>query len=377
VALVTHAAQTVPVRFEGIPYVRIGSATPRLDDHPDRERNLLTLLSATTFEDDTAVEHLGDEEMFELLDVEGALRLLGQVVQGNPATQLQQLSRFGVIEAMGGGFWSVSKGGAILFARDLRSFGLPYERKAPRVVHYVGETRVRTLREQTGQRGYAIAFEGLVSYIERQLPHREILVGVTRREQGVYPLVAVRELVANALVHQDLSIRGAGPMIELFDGRVEISNPGPPLVEVDRLLDEPPRSRNERIGRLMRQIGYCEERGSGIDKVITLAEEYQLPPPECDVHQQSFRATLYGPRGFEDMTTEERLRACYQHACLLWVAGRRPMTNSTLRERLGLPSNRAAVISRLFTEATTFGLIKRADPSNQSRAQASYVPYWA
>ena len=141
-----------------------------------------------------------------------------------------------------------------------------------------------------------------------------------REDVPVYPLEALRQLIANGLIHHDLSVTGAGPMIEVFASRLEVSNPGVPLINVDRLLDEPPRSRNERTARLMRQIGYCEERGSGIDRVVGLAEIFQLPAPDFAIRGQSFVATLLTPRSFADMSLNERARACYQHACLRWVA---------------------------------------------------------
>jgi predicted HTH transcriptional regulator len=93
----------------------------------------------------------------------------------------------------------------------------------------------------------------------------------------------VRELVANALIHQDFSLSGAGPMVEIFDGRIEITNPGEPLVDTDRFLDSPPTSRNEGLASLMRRFRICEERGSGIDKVVAQLELYQLPPPVFEV----------------------------------------------------------------------------------------------
>ena len=57
-------------------------------------------------------------------------------------------------------------------------------------------------------------------------------------------------------------------MIEIFATRLEITNPGAPIVDVIRFLDTPPRSRNELMAAFMRRIGICEERGSGIDKVV-------------------------------------------------------------------------------------------------------------
>jgi ATP-dependent DNA helicase RecG len=63
--------------------------------------------------------------------------------------------------------------------------------------------------------------------------------------------------VANALIHQDFSVTGTGPMVEVFANRMEITNPGLPLVSTQRFLDSPPRSRNEQLASFMRRVGIC------------------------------------------------------------------------------------------------------------------------
>lgn len=123
---------------------------------------------------------------------------------------------------------------------------------------------------------------------------------------SVYPSAAVRELVANALIHQDFSITGTGPFVEIFDDRVEISNPGRPLVEPLRFVDSPPRSRNERLADIMRRAGICEERGSGWDKIGFQVEVYQLPAPLVEVTPEHTRVTLYGHRELNDMDRADR-----------------------------------------------------------------------
>jgi len=65
--------------------------------------------------------------------------------------------------------------------------------------------------------------------------------------------------------------------VEIFDDRIEITNPGEPLVDTQRFVDTPPRSRNEALASLMRRFRICEERGSGIDKVVFQVELFQLP----------------------------------------------------------------------------------------------------
>ena len=369
VALVVEAADRVPVRFEHIAYVRIGSATPALHDHADREERLLAILAATRYEDDPALEHATEDEVFDLVDVYGALEKLRETPASAPADALRQLERNKLLKSTGGGHWTISNVAAILFARSLEAFGLAYARKAPRVVIYPGSSRGRTLREQTGVKGYAIGFDGLADYLDLHVPRSERLRGYTRVDHPLYPMVALRELLANAL-HQDFFVRGAGPVVEVFDGRIEIANPGAPLVDVDRLIDEPPRSRNERLAYLMRQIGYCEERGSGIDKIVEAAEIYQLPPPHFALKKAGFIGTLYAARDFGQMTATERVRATYQHASLLWASGRTALTNASLRKRFGLPDNPAGQVSRLIGEAVDAG----AHSPTSSRTRTGQPP---
>ncbi len=129
-----------------------------------------------------------------------------------------------------------------------------------------------------------------------------------------------------------MTITGSVPMIEIFDDRIEITNPGHPLVRTERFIDAPPRSRNEALAALMRRMNICEERGSGIDKVIEAVELYQLPPPDFRAEDQHTRAVLYAPRDFAHMTAAERVRAC---SSTPYCAGCRAnrTTNTSLRTR--------------------------------------------
>lgn len=378
ILLEVGAAFGVPIRFERVAYIRIGDATPPIEEHPDHEKRLLAALVGGTFETEIAIDNVHGDEVFELLGVRDALQLMSRRPPSDDRTiQLEQLRGQRLIERGGGNHWSITNRAAILFARDLGDFGIEYQRRAPRVIFYSGDDRVTTQFEQTGTRGYALGLTGLFGWLESRLPRSEQLRGVLREDRPMYPPEALRELIANALIHQDFSLAGTGPMIEVFSERLEISNPGLPLVEVDRLLDEQPRSRNEKLAFTMRQMGFAEERGSGIDKVIFGAEFFQLPAPAFEVRTNGFTATMFAPREYGDMTPAERIRACYQHASLLWASGRGHMTNSTLRARFGLGDHRASQISRLISDALEIGIIKMANPENRSRAQAAYQPYWA
>lgn len=208
-----------------------------------------------------------------------------------------------------------------------------------------------------------------------QLPQNEVIEDALRREVKLVPEVAVRELVANALIHQDLAMSGASVMVEIYSNRVEISNPGEPVVPVERFIDGY-QSRNERLADLMRRMGICEEKSSGIDRVVEAAEMYQLPAPDFRVGHRRTVVTVYGPRPFEGMDREDRIRACYQHCALKWVMSER-MTNQSLRGRFHLPESKTAITSQVIAATIEAGLIKPDEKVGSSRKFARYLPFWA
>ena len=178
----------------------------------------------------------------------------------------------------------------MLFAKRLTDFSPSMARKAIRFVAYDGLSRADTVtHRQDGQKGYAIGFTGLIDFIDGLMPRNEFIGKAFREERALYPAIAIRELVANALIHQDMTVTGAGPLVEMFHDRLEITNPGQPLVLPERFLDFPPRSRNEALASLMRRMRLCEEQGTGIDKVIVAVELHQLPPPDFRVEGDAVR----------------------------------------------------------------------------------------
>lgn len=320
-----------------------------------------------------AARQVSAEKVIELLDTQSYFELLKLPYPATREGVLDRLAREGFIAASGTGF-DIANLGALLFAKRLDEFG-GLARKAPRVITYDGQSKLRTKREQIGGKGYAVGFEGLVQFIESQTPSNEVVEQALRREVRMYPTIMIRETVANALIHQDLVKEGASVMIEIFDDRIEVSNPGQPAVQVERFIDEY-RSRNERLADVMRRVGICEEKGSGIDKVVDGAEVFQLPAPEFLVDHVRTICVLHGHRPFSGMSREDRVRACYQHCCLRYVM-RATTSNHSLRKRFGLPDERAETVSRILRDAGEAGLIKQEDTSSGSKKYARYVPFWA
>ena len=363
-----------PVRFQNEAFIRVGQVKKPLKDAPERERELWRILDRTLFEDLPAVEHISSDEVLRMLDYTVYFDLLELPLPANREGILTALKNDNLIRSCEAGGWDITNLGAILFAKKLGDFP-QLKRKAIRVIQYRGGGRTDTLREQEISKGYASGFEGLITYIHGLLPVNEVIEKALRKTVAVFPELAVRELVANALIHQAFFVTGAGPMVEIFDDRIEITNPGEPLVDTQRFVDTPPKSRNETLASMMRRFRICEERGSGIDKVIAQIEIYQLPAPLFEVPEGFTRVVLFAHKPLIAMDKAERVRACYLHACLKYVS-REFLTNASLRERFGVEEKNKAAVSRYIREAVDAGVIKPFD-EDAARKLMKYVPFWA
>ncbi len=369
-----QAATHTPVKFAGTEFIRIGSYKKKLAEFPEKERELWRVFDRVPFEQQLAAESVSSDDVLRLLDYPAYFELLNLPLPEGRDAILSALEDDDMIQRNDAGLWSIKNLGAVLFARKLKDFR-HLERKAIRLIQYKGNNKLETIREIPGNKGYALGYEGLIEYLTALLPSNEEIGKAFRRDVPMYPELALRELVANAIIHQDFSLTGTGPMIELFETRLEITNPGVPLIDTNRFLDTPPRSRNEALASFMRRIGICEERGSGVDKVVAQTEVYQLPAPLYELTDEHIRVTLFAHKEYREMEQDERIRACYLHCCLKYV-NKEPMNNTSLRERFNIAKSNSSMVSRVIQQTVDAGLIRLHDP-NANRKAYRYVPFWA
>ena len=320
-----------------------------------------------------AMTDCDDDKVVQLLDTQSYFDLLHLPYPVNRAGVLERFENEKLIIRQGHG-WTITNLGGLLFAKKLEAFDR-LARKAARVILYEGKNKLKTKSDKPGTKGYAVGFQGLVEFINGLVPSNEVIEQALRREMKMFPEIAVRELVANALIHQDFNESGTSVMVEIYDDRMEISNPGKPFISPDRFIDEY-QSRNERLADVMRRLGICEEKGSGVDKVIQAAEVFQLPPPDFRVGERRTAAVLFAHQDLDEMDRNDRIRACYQHCCLRYVMNEK-MTNQSLRERFKLPEDKVASVSQIIAATVDAGKIKLADPTQTSTRYRSYVPFWA
>ena len=224
-------------------WVRSGGTTRKASRH--EVGALMLHSSAPKWEGLRASSLLTIEAVVEMLDLDTVAKLLQRPMPAGMDDLAHWLVDEDVLTPDGRGYY-ITNFGAIAAARKLEQFP-SLERKRIRVIRYRGTNKVETIDERAGQRGYAVGFEGLITYLRKMLPHSEVIQQSLRAEVSVYPEIAFRELIANALIHQDFSITGTGPMVEIFDDRIEFTSPGSllPGKRPDRLIGTTPESRNE------------------------------------------------------------------------------------------------------------------------------------
>lgn len=372
--ILIRAAMNLPVTFEKQEYIRVGSYTKPLREYPALQSRLWNKLQNQNFEEQIAKRDLSAEAVLDLLNYEVYFNLLTMPIPHKANEILNYLETDEIVIKQDNGLYSITNLGGILLAKRIAEFP-KVARKALRIIQYEGKNKLNRLRENPPETsGYAVAFEAIMRYIQALIPAREIIENGLRKEQTVYAIDAIREILANALIHQDFSITGAGPMVEIFSNRIEITNPGRPLVDVFRIVDTPPRSRNEKLSALMRRMRICEESGTGWDKSVIACELMRFPAPRMEVYEESTKVTLLSETKFSDLSTKDRLWACYLHACVRYIQGDY-LTNSSLRERFGLKDSSSGMVSRIIKESIAQKLIRPFDQETAPRYM-KYIPSW-
>ncbi|MBP9741885.1 MAG: putative DNA binding domain-containing protein [Burkholderiales bacterium] len=375
IILEINSAEHTPVKFTGSEYIRIGSYKKALKDFPEIAKRLWRTLDKTPFELQSAAENVMEEDVLQLLDYPTFFDMIKLPLPENRTGIINRLSEERlIVPSIIPDKWTITNLGAILLAKKLKSFQ-HLKNKTVRVILYKNNSRIETIQEIEHFKGYACEFYQIFKSIDSFVPSHEVIGKALRTTVRMYPELAIRELVVNALIHQDFTISGTSPMIEIFADRLEITNPGAPIIDIIRLLDTPPRSRNEYIASFMRRIGICEIRGTGIDKVVSQTEFYQLPAPEFTIVGEHTKVTLFGHKDFNNMSTEDKIRACYLHCCLKYV-NHEPMNNASLRKRFNLENTYSASISRLINLTMDNSLIKPYN-ENANRKVLRYIPFWA
>lgn len=368
------AAKIQPTAFKGIEYIRIGSYSKKLKDFPEKERKLWRMFDIRPFETMIAKEHTDAEMITKLLDTGAFYTLMRLPLPSTREHMIHDLQEYGFIRRTDDGSYAITNLGALLFAKDIRQFDY-LGNKSIRVIRYRGTGRTHAVRDQFFTKGYAVGFDEIIHYIMSMLPQEETIETAFRQEFIMFPEKAIREILGNLMIHQDMTAQGQSLMVEIFDERIETTNPGRLMVDVDRIIDTAPHARNEKMANFLRIVHICEARGSGFDRIEEGMRDWKIPAPKVETSEDFCRTILCWRESLSKWSKEEKVRTCYIYVCYCYVNGM-DATNAALRERFGIADKNKATVSRIIKETASRGYIRLYDDTTAPRYY-KYVPYWA
>ena len=368
-------AEKQPIKFRGEEYIRIGSNKKSLKEYPEKERDLWRAFDSTPYELRNAKEDVSLDDVIMLLNSTGYYEKMGFALPENKNKIADDFINEKFIRKNDAGTYEITNLGALLISKDLSSFE-ELSHKSVRVIWYKDNNRLDTIREKVFSGGYAIAYNEIVEYVLTIIPQEETIEGSIRKSNLGYPEIAIRELIANIMIHQAIDQKGTNPMVELFKDRIEFSNAGSPLVSIERIVDTVPISRNENLAGFMHKCGICEERGSGYDKVIHATSKNSMLAPKIENQSDKFtKVTLYLKVPFDLISKEDRVRTCYMQTCFLYVNGE-AISNNSVRELFGIDEKDKYKASRIIKDTLEAKFIKPVDENTAPRYM-KYIPFWA
>ncbi len=355
--------------------IRIGSNLKPLVNYPEKEHELWERFNTTIFELRTAKHNVAEDDVICLLDFSKYYDVMQLPIPKNRKDIMNDFCHEKFLKKNDAGNYDITNLGVLMIGKNIKDFETLMKRTI-RVIRYKNTDRIEGIDEKEFVSGYAFSHEEIVQYIMAVIPHEEILDRSVRHSVYAFPEIAIRELLANIMVHQSLEQRGTNPMVEIFSNRIEFSNTGTPLIDINRIVDTVPVSRNENMAGFMHKCGICEERGSGYDKVIrATGKEKLLAPMIINQSNQFTKTVLFSKIPFDLITKEDRIRTCYMQSCLAYVEFN-SISNADIRELFDLDDKDKVKASRIIKDTLIAGLIKPLDPETAPRYM-KYIPIWA
>ncbi|HEY4255160.1 MAG TPA: ATP-binding protein [Chlamydiales bacterium] len=286
VVRVAHWRAPFYIKQQGIPrgvYIRLGSTSRPISEE------LLNELQRSVISHSYDEQSLSDV-LKNSLDLDYAVQKFRHVEKEVSEEKLRALN---VLIAAGNRLVP-SVGGLILFGKNTaRQSHLPDARV--RCARFLGKDKVLILDQYEPEGTILDAVEPVLAFIQRNTRLAAEILSVRRKDIPEYPIVAVREALINALVHTDYSCTGAQIQVAIFDGRLEIQNPGmlPFGFTLEDLKTGVSRIRNRVIARVFHELKLMEHWGSGYKRIIEACKAGGYPEPKWEEFGTFIRVTFY------------------------------------------------------------------------------------
>lgn len=277
-------------------FVRDGNTDKKITD--EEMRRFLDNAKLSKFDasraSDTSLGDLSTEKIYDLLT------RMGQRTKRDAVSEdidFELMKNLGIADNFDSGkFPTVA--GFLVFSKEKPQLKRAFNRYKVRCVKYKGSSVATEIIDSADIDGTLDEqIDEMQKFILRNIRKSAEIMGTKRVERYEYPEKAIREIVANAVIHRDYKITETYTQVNVFEDRIEIFNPGclPPGVTVENIRDAQV-SRNETIAARLKELDYLEEYGRGIDIVFNEMTKWNLLSPIFKNTTNSFKVILAGAK---------------------------------------------------------------------------------
>lgn len=342
----------VPYTYDGRPYQRIQSATSRMSQHKYEQLIVQRGQLNHSWEDQSVIGYDVNS-----LDHNEIKRTIERGVRKNriPAEALDESieeileNRFELLEN-----GAIKNAAVVLFAKKV----LPaYPQCFIKMARFKGTEELGDFIDS--QHIHGNAFQILTAADHFVMRHLSIASffdedKFERRDEPALPILALREAFINAVCHKDYSVRSSAIFLSIFDDRLELWNNGtlPLQLKIDDLTKtHKSYPRNEKIADIFYNRGLIETWGKGINKMLKLCEEQNIPPPEFNEYSGGIGVTFRFKESVgihsKKHTSTERLNSLRQENILSIIEKHNSVNITQIMSELKNPPSRRMVAKDL------------------------------
>ncbi len=162
----------------------------------------------------------------------------------------------------------------LLSSDNLRTQLFPYAKIE--CARFKGTTPGDFIDQKTIDEPLGLQAEEAYRFVLRHISKGSEYEGVYRKDRWEYPVIAIREVIRNAVIHRDYSLRGKDIKIAIFDDKIEITSPGKllPTVEFDKMEAGQSDIRNKTLAPVFKKLGIIEQWGNGLKLIYDELKNY-------------------------------------------------------------------------------------------------------
>lgn len=132
------------------------------------------------------------------------------------------------------------------------------------------------------------------NFVLRHIDMGAEIEGVYRKDMYELPISAIREIIANAILHRSYLDKSC-VQVCIFDDRLEVTSPGMLYggLDIETAKRRKSSCRNEAIAEAFHYMHIVEAWGTGLPRILNRCQEYGLPEPLFEEFGDGFKVTLF------------------------------------------------------------------------------------